>query len=52
MIATGTPSGVALGRQPIREHLLKVGDTFRVEIEGIGALANTVVEEPDGFVAP
>jgi 2-keto-4-pentenoate hydratase/2-oxohepta-3-ene-1,7-dioic acid hydratase in catechol pathway len=50
-IATGTPSGVALGRQPIRDHLLKVGDTFRVEIEGIGTLANKVVEEPEGFVA-
>ncbi|HEX2096894.1 MAG TPA: fumarylacetoacetate hydrolase family protein [Solirubrobacterales bacterium] len=52
VIATGTPSGVAIGRQPIRDNLLKVGDTFRVEIEGIGALANTVVEEPEGFVAP
>jgi len=51
VIATGTPSGVALGRQPIRDHLLRVGDTFRVEIEGIGTLSNTVVEEPDGFVA-
>ncbi|HYP56258.1 MAG TPA: fumarylacetoacetate hydrolase family protein [Solirubrobacterales bacterium] len=51
VIATGTPSGVALGRQPIRDHLLKVGDTFRVEIEGIGELLNTVVEEPEGFVA-
>jgi 2-keto-4-pentenoate hydratase/2-oxohepta-3-ene-1,7-dioic acid hydratase in catechol pathway len=52
VIATGTPSGVAIGRQPIRDHLLKVGDCFRVEIEGIGALTNTVVEEPEGFVAP
>ncbi|HEX5763809.1 MAG TPA: fumarylacetoacetate hydrolase family protein [Solirubrobacterales bacterium] len=51
VIATGTPSGVAIGRQPIRDHLLKVGDTFRVEIEGIGTLSNTVVEEPEGFVA-
>jgi 2-keto-4-pentenoate hydratase/2-oxohepta-3-ene-1,7-dioic acid hydratase in catechol pathway len=51
VIATGTPSGVAIGRQPIRDHLLKVGDTFRVEIEGIGTLANTVVVEPEGFVA-
>lgn len=51
VIATGTPSGVAIGRQPIRDHLLEVGDTFRVEIEGIGALSNTVVEEPEGFVA-
>lgn len=50
-IATGTPSGVAIGRQPIRDHLLKVGDTFRVEIEGIGELSNAVVEEPEGFVA-
>jgi 2-keto-4-pentenoate hydratase/2-oxohepta-3-ene-1,7-dioic acid hydratase in catechol pathway len=51
VIATGTPSGVAIGRKPIRDHLLRVGDTFRVEIEGIGTLANPVVEEPDGFVA-
>jgi|SRR6187549_143995 len=51
VIATGTPSGVAIGRKPIRDHLLKVGDTFRVEIEGIGTLENRVVEEPEGFVA-
>jgi 2-keto-4-pentenoate hydratase/2-oxohepta-3-ene-1,7-dioic acid hydratase in catechol pathway len=50
-IATGTPSGVGLGRQPVRENLLHVGETVRVEIEGIGELANTVVEEPDEFVA-
>lgn len=52
VIATGTPSGVGLGRQPVRDNLLHVGDTARVEIEGIGELVNTVVEEPDGFVAP
>ena len=51
-IATGTPSGVGLGRQPVRDNLLHVGETVRVEIEGIGELVNTVVEEPDGFVAP
>jgi 2-keto-4-pentenoate hydratase/2-oxohepta-3-ene-1,7-dioic acid hydratase in catechol pathway len=51
-IATGTPSGVGLGRQPVRDNLLHVGDTVRVEIEGIGELVNAVVEEPDGFVAP
>jgi 2-keto-4-pentenoate hydratase/2-oxohepta-3-ene-1,7-dioic acid hydratase in catechol pathway len=51
VIATGTPSGVGLGRQPVRDNLLHVGDTVRVEIEGIGELANTVVEEPEGFVA-
>jgi 2-keto-4-pentenoate hydratase/2-oxohepta-3-ene-1,7-dioic acid hydratase in catechol pathway len=51
VIATGTPSGVGLGRQPVRENLLHVGETVRVEIEGIGELINTVVEEPDGFLA-
>ncbi len=50
-IATGTPSGVGLGRQPVRDNLLHVGETVRVEIEGIGELANPVVEEPDGFLA-
>jgi 2-keto-4-pentenoate hydratase/2-oxohepta-3-ene-1,7-dioic acid hydratase in catechol pathway len=51
VIATGTPAGVGLGLQPIRDNLLHVGDTVRVEIEGIGDLVNTVVEEPEGFVA-
>jgi 2-keto-4-pentenoate hydratase/2-oxohepta-3-ene-1,7-dioic acid hydratase in catechol pathway len=50
-IATGTPAGVGLGRQPVRDNLLHVGETVRVEIEGIGELVNTVVEEPDGFLA-
>jgi 2-keto-4-pentenoate hydratase/2-oxohepta-3-ene-1,7-dioic acid hydratase in catechol pathway len=52
VIATGTPAGVGLGRQPFREYLLHIGDTVRVEIERIGELVNTVVEEPDGYVAP
>lgn len=51
VIATGTPSGVGLGRQPVRENLLHVGDTVRVEIEGIGDLVNTVIEEPEEFLA-
>jgi 2-keto-4-pentenoate hydratase/2-oxohepta-3-ene-1,7-dioic acid hydratase in catechol pathway len=51
VIATGTPAGVGVGRQPIRDNLLHVGDTVRVEIEGIGELVNTVVEEPEGFLA-
>ncbi len=51
VIATGTPAGVGIGRKPIRDHLLHVGDTVRVEIEGIGELTNAVVEEPEGFVA-
>jgi 2-keto-4-pentenoate hydratase/2-oxohepta-3-ene-1,7-dioic acid hydratase in catechol pathway len=51
VIATGTPAGVGIGRQPIRENLLQLGSTVTVEIEGIGELVNTVVAEPDGFVA-
>ncbi len=51
VIATGTPAGVGLGRKPVRDNLLKVGSTVKVEIEGIGELVNTVVEEPEGFVA-
>jgi 2-keto-4-pentenoate hydratase/2-oxohepta-3-ene-1,7-dioic acid hydratase in catechol pathway len=51
VIATGTPAGVGLGRQPFREYLLHVGDTVRVEIERVGELINTVVEEPKGFLA-
>jgi 2-keto-4-pentenoate hydratase/2-oxohepta-3-ene-1,7-dioic acid hydratase in catechol pathway len=50
VIATGTPAGIGAVRQPFPEGLLKVGDVVRVEIEGIGTLENTVVEEPDGFV--
>jgi 2-keto-4-pentenoate hydratase/2-oxohepta-3-ene-1,7-dioic acid hydratase in catechol pathway len=51
VIATGTPAGVGAVIQPFPDGLLKVGDTVRVEIDGIGALDNTVVDEPDGFVA-
>jgi 2-keto-4-pentenoate hydratase/2-oxohepta-3-ene-1,7-dioic acid hydratase in catechol pathway len=51
VIATGTPAGVGIGRKPIRENVLHVGDTVRVEIERIGKLVNTVVEEPDGYLA-
>jgi 2-keto-4-pentenoate hydratase/2-oxohepta-3-ene-1,7-dioic acid hydratase in catechol pathway len=52
VIATGTPAGVGIGRKPIRENVLHVGDMVRVEIERIGELVNTVVEEPDGYLAP
>jgi 2-keto-4-pentenoate hydratase/2-oxohepta-3-ene-1,7-dioic acid hydratase in catechol pathway len=51
VIATGTPAGVGIGRKPIRENVLHAGDTVRVEIEGIGELINTVVPEPDGYLA-
>ena len=52
VIATGTPAGVGAVRQPFPEGLLKVGDVVRVEIDKIGTLQNTVVEEPAGYVAP
>ena len=43
MIATGTPSGVvaAMDGQP----WLEPGDRVRVEIDGIGAIENEVVQE-------
>ena len=41
VITTGTPAGVGIRRQPPR--FLKSGDTVRVEIAGIGALENPVV---------
>ncbi len=40
IIATGTPSGVAMGMDPPR--FLKDGDEVICEIEGIGRLVNTV----------
>ncbi len=42
IVSTGTPSGVG---GPLRRYL-KVGDVVRVEIEGIGAIENRVIEEP------
>ena len=52
VIATGTPAGVGAVRQPFPAGLLKVGDVVRVEIDGIGELTNTVVAEPEAYVAP
>jgi len=52
VIATGTPAGVGLGRKPVSENILHVGQAVRVEIERIGELVNTVVEEPEGYLAP
>jgi 2-keto-4-pentenoate hydratase/2-oxohepta-3-ene-1,7-dioic acid hydratase in catechol pathway len=51
VIATGTPAGVGSAYQPFPEGLLEVGDEVRVEIDGIGELRNTVVAEPDGYLA-
>jgi 2-keto-4-pentenoate hydratase/2-oxohepta-3-ene-1,7-dioic acid hydratase in catechol pathway len=44
VIATGTPAGVGLVRQPPR--WLVPGDTVTVEVEGVGRLTNPVVAEP------
>lgn len=43
LIATGTPEGVGIGREP--KLFLKPGDVVRCEIDGIGAIENRVVEE-------
>ena len=41
LIATGTPAGVGIFRDP--QVLLQPGDEITIEIEGIGALTNPVV---------
>jgi 2-keto-4-pentenoate hydratase/2-oxohepta-3-ene-1,7-dioic acid hydratase in catechol pathway len=51
VIATGTPAGVGSTVQPFPSGFMKAGDTVRIEIDGIGELRNSVVEEPDGFLA-
>lgn len=45
VVATGTPSGVGIAMKPPR--LLAAGDVVRIEIEGIGAIENPVVAEPE-----
>ena len=44
IIFTGTPPGVGVARKP--PEWLKAGDAVRVEIDGLGALENPVVDEP------
>ena len=41
IVTTGTPPGVALGRNP--PNFLKAGDTMSLGIEGLGRQANRVV---------
>lgn len=43
VIATGTPAGVGMGMQP--PCYLAAGDVVRVEVEGLGVIENTFVEE-------
>ena len=46
VILTGTPSGVAAAMKG--QRWLREGDRVRIEIEGLGAIENTVVVEPGG----
>jgi 2-keto-4-pentenoate hydratase/2-oxohepta-3-ene-1,7-dioic acid hydratase in catechol pathway len=48
IISTGTPAGVGMARDP--QVWLRPGDTVRVEIEGIGAIENPVIVEPERVV--
>ena len=45
VVSTGTPGGVGIALKP--PSLLQVGDAVRVEIEGLGAIENRVIDEPD-----
>ena len=44
IIATGTPAGVGIAMKP--PELLVAGDVVRIEIDGIGAIENAVIDEP------
>jgi acylpyruvate hydrolase len=47
VIATGTPGGVGFARQP--PVWLQAGDMLEITVEGVGRIANRVVDEdPDG----
>ena len=45
LIVTGTPSGVGIGFDP--KKYLRRGDVVRVEVEKLGYIENTVIDEPD-----
>ena len=50
VITSGTPSGVAIYRKPDKEpYLLRPGDVIESEIESLGRLKNTVVEDKAGY---
>ena len=44
VILTGTPAGSGIFQDP--PSALKIGDVVRIEIDGIGAIENRVVDEP------
>jgi 2-keto-4-pentenoate hydratase/2-oxohepta-3-ene-1,7-dioic acid hydratase in catechol pathway len=43
VIATGTPAGVGLFRKP--PVWLKAGDTLEINVEGVGTLRNTIIDQ-------
>ncbi|MCB0990258.1 MAG: fumarylacetoacetate hydrolase family protein [Acidimicrobiales bacterium] len=45
IIATGTPEGVGVYRDP--QRMLHPGSTVRIEIDGVGAIENPCIAEPD-----
>ncbi|MCW2983855.1 MAG: 5-carboxymethyl-2-hydroxymuconateDelta-isomerase [Conexibacter sp.] len=49
VIATGTPAGVGVARQPPR--LLGAGDVFTVEIDGVGRLTTPINAPSSSFVS-
>lgn len=49
VISTGTPSGVGVKMQP--RGYLRTGQVVKLEIESIGTLTNSVINEPDNFIA-
>src|SRR5205814_7432775 len=42
ILSTGTPSGVAIFRDPPEKHLLRPGDRLAATISGLGTLENTI----------
>jgi len=48
LVATGTPDGVGMARQP--PAFLEAGDVVTIEIEGVGQIVNPVIAEPDTTV--
>lgn len=45
IVATGTPAGIGVAMEPRR--FLVPGDVVRIEVEGLGAIENPVIDEPD-----
>jgi 2-keto-4-pentenoate hydratase/2-oxohepta-3-ene-1,7-dioic acid hydratase in catechol pathway len=45
VVSTGTPGGVGIAMKPPK--LLQVGDRVKVEVEGLGAIENEIVAEPE-----